>query len=82
MIPSLPDRLSLCQLPAGELGRVCELVGDQDFCQRVRELGFGEAALITKLSGRGPFVCDVNGNRIALSHAAAKQILVAPIARR
>lgn len=81
MIPPLPDRLSLCQLPAGELGRVCELVGDEDFRQRVRELGLGESTLITKVSGRGPFLCEVNGNRIALSHSAAKQILVAQVAR-
>lgn len=82
MNPPNPENLPLCQLPAGELGRVCALTGDPEFCQRVRELGFGENALITKVSGRGPFVCEVNGNRIALSHSAAKQIVVAQIARR
>src|SRR5688572_27555156 len=34
--------LPLCQLPAGSMGRVRELTGDFDFCQRVREMGFGE----------------------------------------
>ena len=47
--PSL--RLPLCQLPAGTVGRICELTGDAQFCQRVREMGFGESACVTKISG-------------------------------
>ena len=69
-------KLPLCQLPAGLSGRVCELTGDPHFCQRVREMGFREMAFVTKVSGTGPFVCQVNGARIALSHSAAMQILV------
>ena len=75
-------RIPLCQLPAGALGRVCELAGDAAFCQRVREMGFGESAFITKVSGTTTILCQVNGNRIALSHGAAQQILVEQIARR
>ncbi len=75
-------RLPLCQLPAGALGRVCELAGDAEFCQRVREMGFGESAFVTKVSGTGTILCQVNGNRIALSHGAAKSILVEPVGRR
>jgi ferrous iron transport protein A len=55
---------------------VCELSGDDDFCQRVREMGFGEAALVTKVSGNTTILCQVNGTRLALSHAAAMSILV------
>ena len=66
----------LCQLPAGATGRVCELNGDDGFCQRVREMGFGEAALVTKVSGNTTILCQVNGTRLALSHAAAMNILV------
>ena len=73
--------LPLCQLPAGEIGRVRELAGNSHFCQRVRELGFGESAMVTKIGGGGPFVCAVNGCRIALSHDAAKCILVEPLGR-
>ncbi len=76
--PSLP----LCQLPAGSVGRVREVMGDAHFCQRVREMGFGESTFVTKISGRGPFVCQVNGTRIALSHSAAQNILVEPLDRR
>jgi ferrous iron transport protein A len=66
----------LCQLPSGATGRVCELTGDDSFCQRIREMGFGEAALITKISGTTTSLCQVNGTRIALSHSAAMNILV------
>lgn len=72
----------LCQLPAGAMGRVRELTGDSDFCQRVREMGFGESAFVTKIGGSGPFICQVNGTRIALSHGAAMAILVEQLGRR
>jgi ferrous iron transport protein A len=58
------------------------LTGDLDFCQRVREMGFGESAFVTKVGGRGPFICQVNGTRIALSHGAAMRILVEQLSRR
>jgi ferrous iron transport protein A len=74
--PHAQPPLPLCQLPAGATGRVCTLQGAEDFCQRVREMGFGEAAFVTKVSGNTTILCQVNGTRIALSHAAAKNILV------
>lgn len=77
-----PSLSPLCQLPAGALGRVRELTGNAEFCQRVREMGFGEAAFVTKISGTNTILCQVNGTRLALSHAAAKNILVEPISRR
>jgi ferrous iron transport protein A len=72
----------LCQLPAGKRARVRELTGDADFCQRVREMGFGESAYVTKVGGSGPFICQVNGTRIALSHGAAMGILVEQLSAR
>jgi ferrous iron transport protein A len=45
-------------------------------------MGFGESARVTKVSGSGTILCSVNGNRIALSHGAAENILVEEIARR
>jgi ferrous iron transport protein A len=77
-------RLPLCQLPAGAVGRVQAITGDEGFCQRLREMGFGEAALITKISGSTTSLCQVNGTRIALNHTAAMNILVErlPVAPR
>ncbi len=82
MIPSPIKPLQpLCQLPAGSIGRVRELTGNPDFCQRVREMGFGESAFVKKVGGSGPFICQVNGTRIALSHGAAMRILIEPVGR-
>jgi ferrous iron transport protein A len=78
-----PDNLlPLCQLPAGALGRVLQLTGNAEFCQRVREMGFGEQSFVTKVSGTGTILCQVNGTRLALSHAAAQAILVEQVSRR
>jgi ferrous iron transport protein A len=74
--PSPIARLPLCQLPAGAVGRVQAITGDEGFCQRLREMGCGEAALITKISGTTTSLCQVNGTRIALNHSAAMNILV------
>ena len=74
--------LPLCQLPAGAMGRVRELTGNADFCQRVREMGFGESAFVIKVGGNGPFICQINGTRIALSHSAAMCVLVEQLGRR
>lgn len=79
----MPHRFShlspLCQLPAGLTGRVCAIKGDEGFTQRIREMGFGEAALVTKISGSTTSLCSVNGTRIALNHNAAMSILIEPL---
>ncbi len=74
--------LPLCQLPAGSAGLVRQLAGNAEFCQRVREMGFGESSCVTKISGNGTILCQVNGTRLALSHDAAKNILVEKMIRR
>ncbi len=74
---SSPLTLSpLCQLPVGKTARVFRLTGDESFCQRIREMGFGEAAIVTKISGTSTSLCLVNGMRIGLNHGAAMSILV------
>jgi len=73
---SPPSHLPLCQLPAGFTGRICRLTGDESFRQRIREMGIGEASLVTKISGTTTSLCLVNGTRLALNHDAARSILV------
>ncbi len=66
----------LCQLAPGATGRICVINGDDSFTQRLREMGLGEAALVTKISGRTTSLCQVKGTRIALNHDAAMAILI------
>ena len=80
--PNANFLVPLCQLPAGGVGQVRKLSGDAAFCQLVREMGFGESAFVTKVSGNGTILCQVAGTRIALSHDAANNIIVEHIARR
>lgn len=79
MSASLRKLHPLCQLAPGATARVCELSGDEGFRHRVREMGFGEAALVTKISGSTTSLCLVNGTRLALNHHAAMSILVEPL---
>lgn len=79
MNPPHSNLSPLCQLAAGATGRICALTGDENFCQRLREMGFGEAVLVTKVSGSTTSLCQINGTRIALSHGAAMNVLVEKI---
>ena len=76
---SRPSFIPLCQLSAGATGRICVIKGDENFCQRLREMGFSEAGLVTKISGTTTSLCQINGTRIALNHGAAMNILIEPI---
>jgi ferrous iron transport protein A len=71
----------LTELPAGSAGRVQELAGKTEICQRLREMGFCESAVIEKVSGVHTVLCQVCGTRIALSDKAAQHILVEQIRR-
>ncbi len=73
------NRLSLSELPEGTQGRVAELNGKVDFCQRLREMGFCESSVIQKIAGRSMLICQLCGTRVALSDQAARQIVVEPL---
>lgn len=74
--PFRPARVRLTDLPVGAAGRVCELEGQNDICQRLREMGFCESAVIEKVSGRSTLLCQLCGTRIALSERAARHVVV------
>jgi ferrous iron transport protein A len=73
------QRLPLNELPAGVPGRVAELNGQAESCQRLREMGFCESTVIQKVAGTDMLICQVCGTRIALSERLAQQIIVNPI---
>jgi ferrous iron transport protein A len=74
-----PQRLSLTDLPAGRSGRVTNLDGKAELSQRLREMGFCEAAVIQKIAGKHMLICQLCGTRVALSYRAARSIMVEPI---
>ncbi len=74
--PFRPQRMRLTEMANGSAGRICALEGDPEFCQRLREMGFGESAVIERMSGQGTLLCLVNHTRLALSEGAARQIVV------
>jgi ferrous iron transport protein A len=78
--PHARSTMPLCQLPPRATGRIHHLKGDSAFCARIREMGFGEAAYVTKVAGTKTILCQLNGTRIALSHDAASQIMVERVA--
>ncbi|MET0262237.1 MAG: FeoA family protein [Rariglobus sp.] len=69
-------RMTLTELPVGAAGRVCLLTGEAALCQRLREMGFCESAVIEKISGRTTLLCQVCGTRIALGEGVARFITV------
>jgi len=68
--------LDLTQVSSGDEVRVRHLACSPTTCQRLREMGFCENALVTKIRGGADLVCWVCGTRVALSARLAKQILV------
>lgn len=71
-------RLPLSEIPAGARGRVIKLTAGLDTCQRLREMGFCESAVIEKIAGTHMLICQLCGTRIALSERAARYILIEP----
>ena len=74
--PFRPKRMPLRDLPAGAVGRICDLKGEAGFCARLREMGFCESAIIERISGYKTLLCQLCGTRVALSEGAATHIVV------
>ncbi|MBL4574937.1 MAG: ferrous iron transport protein A [Opitutaceae bacterium] len=66
----------LKDLPLGEEGRIAGLEGPHEDCQRLREMGFCESAIIKRISGERMMMCKVCGTKIALNEALGKKIRV------
>jgi ferrous iron transport protein A len=69
-------RMPLTQMPLGAAGRVHALNGEVEVCQRLREMGFCESAVVQKISGQTTLLCQVCGTRVALAEGIAEQITV------
>ena len=68
--------VDLTQVGSGDQVRVRRLDCAPSTCERLREMGFCENAVVKKIRGGADLVCWVCGTRVALSARLAKQILV------
>lgn len=71
--------LNLCEASVGTKLRVRDLKSHPAVCQRLREMGFCEFAVIHKVADSGALICLVCGARVALSRNLGKQIIVEPV---
>lgn len=76
---SQPATIPLSSLPAGFEGRVQRLDVSKAECQRLREIGFCESAVICRLGGQHSLVCKVCGARVAVHKLLADSIHVEPL---
>lgn len=60
----------------GQSVRIECLRGEEGVCQRLRELGFCESAVIEKVVDNGGLICRVCDARIAISKGLAGNIIV------
>ncbi len=60
----------------GQSVRIECLRGEEGVCQRLRELGFCESAVIEKVADNGGLICRVCDARIAISKGLAGNIVV------
>lgn len=67
---------TLFHVSTGLRCRVVALKGCQGTCHRLREMGFCENALVTKISKGGSTVCNVCGSRVALDRKLAMSVVV------
>lgn len=55
------------------------LCGEEGICNRLREMGFCEAAVIEKVSDSGSLICKVCDSKVILSKELAQKIIVKDI---
>ncbi|MBC8248463.1 MAG: ferrous iron transport protein A [Anaerolineales bacterium] len=72
------QRISLGDLPTGEVGVVRQLAGGRGFISRLAALGFtlgAEVAMVQNF-GHGPLIVLVRDTRVALGRGEAAKVLV------
>ena len=78
--PACPVTVPLCVLAPGMQAEIFKLGGKDAINHRLRELGFCEAAKVTKITGKTSHITEVCGTKLALSHELAQLIQVQPMA--
>ena len=66
----------LSDAPSGVSVQIKCLRGEEGVCQRLREMGFGESAIVEKVADHGTLICKVCDAKIAISKELAQNIIV------
>lgn len=74
-----PKTVTLCQLAPGVPAEIFKLGGNEADTQRLRELGFCEAATVKKIAGHSTVMCEVAGTKLAIGKPLAQLIHVHPL---
>lgn len=70
---------TLLDVPVGRRVRIRQIQTQPEVCQRLREMGFCENAIVhCVVNSEGALICEVCNTRIGLNHSIAKSIFVAP----
>ena len=63
----------------GERVSILCLRGEEGVCQRLREMGFCESAVIEKVADSGALICKVCNTKLIISKKLAENIIVQDI---
>lgn len=67
---------TLKDVVAGEKVRIECIRAEESVCQRLREMGFCESAVIEKISDNGGLICRICNSKVAISQSLASNIVV------
>lgn len=70
---------NLCDSVAGRRLRIECLRGEDGTCERLREMGFCESAIVEKVADSGALICKVCDAKVILSKGLAQNIMVKDI---
>ena len=71
--------INLSEAIVGSTLRIECLHGEEGTCQRLREMGFCEAAQVEKIADSGSLICRVCDSKVAISRDLARNIIVKDI---
>ena len=69
----------LTDVGVGHSVRIACLRGEEGVCQRLREMGFCESAVVEKIADSGALICKVCDAKVAISRHLAQNIIVKDI---
>ena len=71
---------TLAHTSSGTTVRIQQLNSHPETCQRLRELGFCENAMVRCVTnGSSQLICEVCNTRVGLNHSVAKAIIVSAL---